>query len=130
MGFVYRINSLESLSTIDKFLYVNEKSKQERIQNIRVMFQFEKEQVNTLMSLIGRNKFHGGPRPLGMELEAILNAIDMRIYRKLFHSRSYIISLLHTMSFLGLLEFKPENKSYDLTSFGLEYWQRITVFNE
>jgi hypothetical protein len=112
------------LTSVDKCLNAVLSQKLNRIKQIQELFRYETEQVNTIFSLIFHNKdiLH----PLGLEFEAIVNSIDMRIYSSLFKSRAYIGSLLNLMNQLGLLEFRIGNKSFDITAFGWEYWHETT----
>ena len=112
------------LTSVDKCFNDVRTQKYTRFKGIYDLLFYQKENVNTIFTLIMRNK--SILFPLGLEYTGIVNAVKSTVVTSSKQDEDdledEVRSLLNTMHVLGLLELRPANKSYDITPFGMEYW--------
>lgn len=114
------------LTSVDKCLNDVKTQNYTRLKGIYALLFYQKEQVNSIFSLIMHNK--SILFPLGMEYQGIVNTIKACFfYEKDEDIEGEVRKLLNTMHVFGLLELRPANRSYDITPFGMEYWMETTT---
>lgn len=100
----------------------NEILNMEKINNLKNLFKYEIQQVDTIIALMWVKKKDSGP--LGLTFLEIIDEMKNQNRYFLYKNNVYLRSLLNTLALdvIGILELSEDDNKFNITKFGLDYY--------